>query len=201
MTGKILKWSFQHHSMSFVTGRKTKLCRFPFFQPRTIYVDIIKGSNPELVDFVRFDMNSSSFHPRIFICSCHTKVVSEDGLIAWRFSTRQRTCGAIKTEKCITIRSIDGKIHDFRHKLTYSSDVSFATPSSFLVPRNSNNEFWSKNGKMEKKTYHLKYVEFNLELELAFPPRTGYFCLARSLSQNDAGIVVDSAAIELDDKQ
>ena len=146
-------------------------------------------------------MNSSSFHPRIFICSCHTKVVSEDGLIAWRFSTRQRTYGAIKTEKCITIRSIDGKIHDFRHKLTYSSDVSFATPSSFLVPRNSNNEFWSKNGKMEKKTHHLKYVEFNLELGLAFPPRTGYFCLARSLSQNDAGIVVDSAAIELDDKQ
>ena len=161
MTGKILKWSFQHHSMSFVTCRKTKLCRFPFFQPRTIYVDIIKGSNPELVDFVRFDMNCSSFHPRIFICSCHTKVVSEDGSIAWRFSTRQRTYGAIETEKCITIRSIDGKIHDFRHKLTYSSDVSFATPSSFLVPRNSNNKFWSKNGKMEKNCYLSRKQNFN----------------------------------------
>jgi hypothetical protein len=61
----------------------------------TLYVDIVEGSNVDVIQHVTFDMQNQSFQPSVFQHAAPVKVTRPDGTVAWRFSTRQQTYAMI----------------------------------------------------------------------------------------------------------
>jgi len=58
----------------------------------TLYVDILQG-NPDIIERVSFDL--PTFQPEQFVCNAPVAVKRPNGTAAWRFSTRQQSCGSV----------------------------------------------------------------------------------------------------------
>ena len=77
-----------------------------------LYVDVIEGSNRDLIERVSFDLGDS-FSPQLFICSTPVYLNGNK----WRFSTRQQTYGPVTA--LIKLRGAGGTVMHLEHEVTF----------------------------------------------------------------------------------
>jgi hypothetical protein len=79
-----------------------------------LFVDIEQG-NPDIIQHVTFDLGLS-FSPRSFTCSCPIQQSKGEGVVHWRFSTRQQTYGTVQAK--ISIVGAGGSRTEVIHNIT-----------------------------------------------------------------------------------
>mmetsp|Transcript_10368 Transcript_10368/g.15401 ORF Transcript_10368/g.15401 Transcript_10368/m.15401 type:complete len:464 (-) Transcript_10368:138-1529(-) len=146
----------------------------------TVYLDVIGGDDADIIEFVKFDMNNSTFKPQAFVCTCPIKVLDKDGLSVWRFSSRQQTYAQIGPIKTI-IRGRGGTYHAVEYELVFSQRGGSLPPYSFIESRRL------KDFKPSKMWDN----KFGIELELTSSAAVTLDDVANGVSSR-AGVTVDA---------
>ncbi|KAL3930547.1 MAG: hypothetical protein SGBAC_011714 [Bacillariaceae sp.] len=102
----------------------------------TVFVDVVNGGNPDLIDKVSFDCGPT-FSPQVFTCTCPIPTKTRNGgTSVWRFSTRQQVYGPFSVK--IKIRGAGGTnfvvdpIHDVQLK-SNSEIMAHREPDSTFI--------------------------------------------------------------------
>eukprot|EP00980_Cylindrotheca_fusiformis_P016167 scaffold4805_cov136-Cylindrotheca_fusiformis.AAC.22 len=149
----------------------------------TIFVDIVNGGNPDVIEKVSFDLGST-FDPEVFTCTTPILTSTRNGRTkVWRFSTRQEVYGAFNAS--IKIRGAGGTSHNLVH------EVMLQPNSEIIAHREPTTTFTEYRGLRPLPKTKLPFqARFGVELELSsvnyLPPDEVADYLA---SRNDCVVV------------
>eukprot|EP00980_Cylindrotheca_fusiformis_P016165 scaffold4805_cov136-Cylindrotheca_fusiformis.AAC.20 len=125
-----------------------------------VFVDIVNGGNPDVIEKVSFDLGST-FDPEVFTCTTPIHTSTRNGSSkVWRFSTRQQVYGAFTAN--IKIRGAGGTSLNLVH------EVMLQPNSEIIAHREPATRFTEYNGLRPLPKAKLPYqARFGVELELS----------------------------------
>ena len=138
----------------------------------TLYVDVLNGSNPDLLERVVFDFGSS-FSPTLFVSAYPVPVTRPDGSTAYRFATRQQTYGPVTAT--LKIRGTGGTVWRTQHRIVLENNNN---------TNESDRQIFYEKRPVRASPPLLKPLklddnqQFGIELELTSPPRVSLHAIA-----------------------
>lgn len=124
----------------------------------TVFVDIVDGGNPDIIEKVSFDLGES-FDPEVFTCTAPIQTTTKNGIPVWRFATRQQVYGPFGA--AIKIRGAGGSGLKVLHSVILQ-------PNSEIRAHREPETTFSENRRL-KPFPHAKLpcqAQFGIELEL-----------------------------------
>ena len=132
---------------------------YPKTHDWTLYLDVLEGSDPDLIERVTFDLGSS-FSPPTFVCASPVSVTRPNGSPAWRFQTRQQTYGPVTAT--VQIRGTGGTVLRTEHRVVLDAQACRKKPAVFT--------FHERNRPKPLKPLKVPDQQcFGVELELTSP--------------------------------
>jgi len=158
------------HSVDFIVGNT--YARIPnHIAPRsrvgghrkihdvTVFVDVVNGGNPDLIDKVSFDCEPN-FSPKVFTCTCPVPTKTRNGTSVWRFSTRQKVYGPFSVK--IKIHGAGGSL------LVCNHQVQLRSNSEIMAHREPESNFVEyKRLRPLSKIRLPDQAQFGIELEMS----------------------------------
>ena len=139
----------------------------------TLYVDVLHGSHPDLLERVVFDFGSSFSPTTLFVSAYPVPVTRPDGSTAYRFATRQQTYGPVTAT--LKIRGTGGTVWRTQHRIVLENDNN---------SNESDRQIFYEKRPVRASQPLLKplklddHQQFGIELELTSPPRVSLHAIA-----------------------